>query len=354
MFNMRKKSVLTIISLATALTVVIGGTFAYLQDSSETVRNEFEKNKVEVDLTESTDGYDIVPGTSQEKDPTVSGEATLPTYVFVQVEDETNGLVTYEIADGWTQLADVPGVYYREVEDGDFEFGVLKGDKVTYSDAITNADMDAAGDDVALSFTAHAIQKAPFADAAEAWDAIVNGGGQAEEDLPDASLTPLNPEEIGMVEDMDNGWSGNLDVAVNFGANDTAADIAEKEYKDWTVDFVLSFNKAIDDGSKVHLFGNYGTYGWLGDDLAAGGKQSLAAGEELKIMSEWFLPAIGMGDGVITYNDVVTLIQSFDCGIAVEDQDLAEGLVATLKLIMIDDEGTTHVIDSGDYAVQTV
>lgn len=97
-----------------------------------------------VDLTETTgDSCNIIPGTSQDKDPKVAIDNSVDSYVFAKVTDETKGLVDYEIADGWMELEGYDNVYYREVEaDADTkEFSVLKNDKVSYSASLTNADV---------------------------------------------------------------------------------------------------------------------------------------------------------------------------------------------------------------------
>ncbi len=79
--NKNKKKKLTT-SLAVALAALLligGGTFAYLQSNTEDVVNTFNANQVTVELTETTGGdYNIIPGTTQEKDPTVTVNATVP------------------------------------------------------------------------------------------------------------------------------------------------------------------------------------------------------------------------------------------------------------------------------------
>lgn len=178
---MNKKKMLTT-GLAVALAVLLligGGTFAYLQSNSNDVKNSFKTNKVMVDLAESTGSdYDIIPGTTEKKDPTVTVDATVDAYVYVEVKDATGGLVDYAIADGWKALPGFDGVYYREVAKADAKqtFGVLKDDKVTYSEALENSDMlNADGtlkDGVELTFKAYAIQQKGFDDAVAAYKQV--------------------------------------------------------------------------------------------------------------------------------------------------------------------------------------
>lgn len=158
-----KKTLLAGLSLALVAVAAITGTYAYLQGKTDNVVNTFTTNEVSVELVETTGGnYNIVPGTEQAKDPKVTVNATLDAYVYVEILDETNGTVTYSIADGWEKLKEYDNVYYREVV-GSIEaqeFYVLKDNKVSYSATLTNETMPE--DSVIFSFKAYAIQKAPF------------------------------------------------------------------------------------------------------------------------------------------------------------------------------------------------
>ena len=180
MARSKKAKVLTsVAAVALAASMIIGGgTYAYLQGVSDDVVNTFNANQVTVELEETKGpNYDIIPGTSQEKDPKVTVNNTVDAYVFVEVTDNTDGLVDYAIEDGWNALGDAyPGVYYREVAaNADVkEFNVLKGNTVSYDAALTNENMlDENGelkDGLELTFKAYAIQAEPFANAVEAWN----------------------------------------------------------------------------------------------------------------------------------------------------------------------------------------
>lgn len=165
------------VSLA-AVMLVGGGTFAYLKGETDPITNSFRTNQVQVSLEETTGNeYNIIPGTTQRKDPKVTVNNTVDAYVFVEVADATEGLVRYAIADGWIQLDGVPNVYYRFVSAAQDvkEFSVLANDEVRYSKALENDDMtDGSGSlkrGIDLSFNAVAIQAEPFADAKEAYNA---------------------------------------------------------------------------------------------------------------------------------------------------------------------------------------
>lgn len=165
------------VSLA-AVMLVGGGTFAYLKGETDPITNSFRTNQVQVSLEETTGNeYNIIPGTTQRKDPKVTVNNTVDAYVFVEITDETDNLVDYAIADGWMPVDGVPNVYYRLVSaiQDIKEFSVLKNDEVRYSKALENHDMtDGSGSlkrDINLTFNAVAIQAEPFADAKEAYNA---------------------------------------------------------------------------------------------------------------------------------------------------------------------------------------
>ena len=78
MTNKRKKLMTTAIAGSMAASIVIGGgTFAYLQSQTDDVVNEFKTEQVKVEISESPhDPYDIIPGTEQDKDPSVTVKNT--------------------------------------------------------------------------------------------------------------------------------------------------------------------------------------------------------------------------------------------------------------------------------------
>ncbi len=190
----KKKTLTTALAVAVAALLLIGGgTFAYLQDQTDDTINVFNTNQVSVDLEESTGNeYNIIPGTEQIKDPKVTVDNTVDAYVFVEVTDKTQGLVTYEIADGWMPLDGYKDVYYREVgaDETVKGFYVLNDNKVYYSPALENSDMlDENGnlkEGIELTFKAYAIQKAPFNDPAQAYPYINASVVTSEAELKEA------------------------------------------------------------------------------------------------------------------------------------------------------------------------
>ena len=168
------------VSLA-AVMLVGGGTFAYLKGETDPITNSFRTNQVLVNLEETTgSNYNIIPGTEQAKDPKITVNNTVDAWVYAIIDDSTQGLVDFSLADGWIPLDGWSNgnfkVFYRVVSANvDVKsFSVLKSDKVSYNKALENSDM--VDDDgtlkagVNLTFTAYAIQQAGFADAKEGFE----------------------------------------------------------------------------------------------------------------------------------------------------------------------------------------
>ena len=205
--NNFSKVVVLMLCLSLLVGGVIGGTIAYLMDTSEEVTNTFVAGEIgTLNLAETSENTFIVtPGVNITKDPTVSFNGNnVDAFVFVKVNQtgwdmsndgmsygcvktaEGEYLVKWEIAEGWKHLSN--GVYYREVvadetaELTDAEkYGVIKGNKITVDQSITKEHLDSFPDTSKLIFTAYAIQKANGTDAdgnatsfgaAAAWDQV--------------------------------------------------------------------------------------------------------------------------------------------------------------------------------------
>ncbi len=182
---MKKKATIAVVALALVLCFAIGGTLAWLIDTSGPVVNTFTYGDINIDLSES-DNLDLkmIPGNDITKDPKVTVEANSEAcWLFVKIEKSDNYadyLANYTIADGWYELDGVAGVYYREVDADTAKTGtsyqVLKGDKVTVLDSVEKSDMEAIKDGTTakptLTFTAYAVQKDGFDTAALAWAEI--------------------------------------------------------------------------------------------------------------------------------------------------------------------------------------
>lgn len=177
----KKKNLALVICLVLVTALVsVGGTIAWLTDSTEKVENTFTVGNIDIELDESDDlDLKMVPGTVITKDPyvTVKGGSEA-CWVFVKVEEHNNldYFITYTIDSTWTQLEDGSDVYYKQVAaaDADQVIKVLTNDKVSVNDKVSKDDMnelETLSEDKypKLSFTAYAIQQAKFDTAAAAW-----------------------------------------------------------------------------------------------------------------------------------------------------------------------------------------
>ena len=164
-----KRSYALILTLALLVGSVIGGTVAWLMDSTGTVTNTFTVGDINIDLWEnefvngmpgdgkvvSNDDYKIVPGTEQDKNPTVTIKGgSENSYVFVQVQEVNNSnpqYVDWDIEDAWTLLEkdSEKGVYTYYLTDDyttkidDLNITVLKGNQVSYPDTLTKENINA-------------------------------------------------------------------------------------------------------------------------------------------------------------------------------------------------------------------
>ncbi len=171
-----KKKVLSIVAVVLVLCCAIGGTLAWLTDKTASVKNTFTVGDINIELTETTTNYKMVPGNTISKDPKVTVKANSEAcWLFVKVEKSANfdSFMTYDMADGWTELPSVTGVYYREVAatTAATDFSVLQGNSVSVKDTVTKADLNALTQNTfpTLTFTAYAVQKDNVNSAADAW-----------------------------------------------------------------------------------------------------------------------------------------------------------------------------------------
>ena len=166
-------------------------TVAFLKDS-DSVKNTFMVGKVAITLDEAkvdeygraVDGasrvkgnsYKLIPGHEYKKDPTVHFAAgSEASYLFVRVDDgiaqiEAGTTIAAQIlANGWTKLADVDGVYWKQVQ---AKTGTAAVDYPVFGSFTLKgeADVDAYAN-AKITVTAYAIQADGFADAAAAWTA---------------------------------------------------------------------------------------------------------------------------------------------------------------------------------------
>lgn len=177
---MKKKSLALLLAIAIVVVGVVAGTVAWLTDKTPSVTNTFTTSDINIELKETKNNFQMIPGWNIEKDPKVTVKlGSEACYLFVKLEKSANfdTFMTYEMADGWEALPEAPGVYYREVAaaTADTTFEVLKGNQVTVKDEVTKAQMNDLTADTypTLTVTAYASQlyknNTQTFTAAEAW-----------------------------------------------------------------------------------------------------------------------------------------------------------------------------------------
>lgn len=186
-----KALLLTLCAVLLAAASVLGTT-AYLTSKTKVITNTFTVGDINIELTETkpeSKQAKIIPGVDIEKDPKVTVKANSEAcWLFVEVKEEGTFVankVTYSIADGWTALTGVDGVYYREVDavTADTDFYVLKGNEaykngvVTVSEDLTKEDIKGINVQPTLTFTAYAVQKEGIDTAAAAWAKVNTTSG---------------------------------------------------------------------------------------------------------------------------------------------------------------------------------
>lgn len=186
------KAMVMILAVMLIVGISVGGTLAWLSDSTTEVKNTFTTSDIDIELNETTGGenkeFKMVPGYTIEKDPTVKViKGSEKCYLFVKVEKSENfdTFMTYEMADGWIQLTDKNGanvvnVFYRVVDaaEADASFSVLKNNQVSVEETVTKEQMNALTTTTypTLTVTAYASQYMKNAsenfEAYEAWDNV--------------------------------------------------------------------------------------------------------------------------------------------------------------------------------------
>lgn len=172
-----KKKLTTVLAIVLVVALSVAGTYAYLTDKTAQVVNTFTVGNVNIDLTETTgNSYKMVPSTTIEKNPKVTVEAdSEDCWLFVKVEKSANfdSFLKYDMANGWTALDGVNGVFYRQVAASGTaqNFDVLADNQVIVKSDVTKTMMDNLTDATrpTLTFTAYACQTAGIDNAADAW-----------------------------------------------------------------------------------------------------------------------------------------------------------------------------------------
>ena len=213
-----RKVTLVLLSIILILCATIGGTLAWLKDTTDPVTNTFTVGKIEITLDEADvdeDGnflkdnkkvdtldqadrvtenaYQAIPGKTYTKDPTLTvKKGNEACYLFVMFVEDGDPAEYYEYtsmlttANGWTpgDGTIIPSyVWYRTVNETtadtatDTVFHLLQGDSIKVKEDVTAETMDKAVA-ASLQWTAYAVQSANDTDTfspEQAWDIALDG-----------------------------------------------------------------------------------------------------------------------------------------------------------------------------------
>ena len=144
---MKKKGIALASALILGITAAVGGALAWLSDETEPVENTFSPSTINIALEGTKKDFQMVPGCTIAKDPTVTVlNGSEACYLFVKLDKSENfdAFLEYRIAVGWTALDGVTDVYYRQVETDGIGTGysVLQNNQVTVKGTVTKESMD--------------------------------------------------------------------------------------------------------------------------------------------------------------------------------------------------------------------
>lgn len=178
-----RKALMLILCAALLVSATVMGTLAYLQDTTDVVKNTFSVGQVHIELDETDvdlygkkDGdqpvqankYKLIPGHTYTKDPTVHVlKGSEESYVFVKVE---NGIATVEAGktiaaqmkdNGWSAISEGSNIFvYKDTVDAR---DVAKDIPVFGTFTVnTNAEITDALANATINITAYAIQADGF------------------------------------------------------------------------------------------------------------------------------------------------------------------------------------------------
>lgn len=156
--KMNKKSLTTALALTIVASLAVGGTIAWITDSTETTKSTFSVGDINISI-DASDAYtnhnnellyDVMPGSAITVDPRVIVEPNSEYHwLFVNVEGVNNevtgltdGVLDYEIDTAiWTPVAGSDTVWYTAVDAQTAArgktYGILESDSVVVNSNIT-------------------------------------------------------------------------------------------------------------------------------------------------------------------------------------------------------------------------
>ncbi len=155
--------------------------------------------------------------------------------------------------------------------------------------------------------------------------------------VPEAEITTWTEDKLPEVTI--NGTTATLETAYTFSTTDTKEQAMNSVYADWKADYVVSFDKAIAEGT-ICLAGSYESYNngeWVAFTLGA-----MSQGETLLLL-DW-------AGREVRYYELCDWIQSFDCGaFNFSEANVSTTMTVELRLINPEDATDYKTINSTSY-----
>lgn len=162
--------------------------------------------------------------------------------------------------------------------------------------------------------------------------------------IPNAKVEPISVSlNYGEIFGNGGNWNGipfanlgadeflDLDVALNFKANETGAAAKEAGYADWIVDFIIIVSEDLEDytandKTQFYLAGQYDAFEdqWVVMNASHIG---VTGGTKNYLLRDFGF--------VFTYEAICDSVQNFNCGVAVTGEDPI-GLTITVQLVMFE------------------
>ena len=118
---MKKRTLALILALVLVFGAAVGGTIAYLTDTTDPVTNTFTVGKVDITLDEAkvdaygvadttadrvkANSYKLIPGHTYTKDPTIHvATGSEDCWLFVKIENGLGTAATLTMGTGWTEI----------------------------------------------------------------------------------------------------------------------------------------------------------------------------------------------------------------------------------------------------------
>lgn len=394
--NMAKRNfIVSLTSLGLSAAMMVGTTFAWFTDTATSGGNIIQTGKLDVKMSYSTAlGGEYLDVEAENTPPVFNYTNWEPGYSdvkYVKIENEGSLAFQYSLdivpmmlmADGEVDLADVIDVSVAVADGTATSVGTLseifegntpiakgelysatvaendttKTDEIIYR--ITMKMNPSAGSeymglnvgdgfDLRLYATQYTYEKDSLGDQ---YDQDANL-----EKLPIANVTMLDVDTVNGGEaitlyNVENfsqtGETTKLDTAYEYVAPDTSESVQNSPYKDWIVDFVVSFNQDVVKDS-AGLAGSYGSFlggAWIGFTSPI----DIEAGEEIALLHS-------TGLTLWTYEAICSEVETFKCG-AFDVNDGLSGATITVELRLYDYEtdetGQTYItINTMQYTFQ--